>query len=111
MGYNNCEEAAPMVRHIVSWNFKPELSEEERRAAAETLVARMTALRDLVPCVERLEVFSAPHRSEQLATCAWYTEIDKEENLVVYRDHPEHQKVVKLIHQWCCDRRCTDMPM
>ena len=46
-----------MVRHIVSWNFKPELSEEERRAAAETLVARMTALRDLVPCVERLEVF------------------------------------------------------
>ena len=25
-----------MVRHIVSWNFKPELSEEERRAAAET---------------------------------------------------------------------------
>ena len=49
-----------MVRHIVSWNFKPELSEEERRAAAETLVARMTALRDLVPCVERLEVFQPP---------------------------------------------------
>ena len=26
-----------MVRHIVSWNFKPELSEEERRAAQTEL--------------------------------------------------------------------------
>ena len=26
-----------MVRHIVSWNFKPELSEEERQAAREAL--------------------------------------------------------------------------
>ena len=92
MGYNNCEEAAPMVRHIVSWNFKPELSEEERRAAAETLVARMTALRDLVPCVERLEVFQPPIGLSNCDLCM-YTEIDKEENLVVYRDHPEHQKV------------------
>lgn len=99
-----------MVRHIVSWNFKPELSEEERRAAAETLVARMTALRDLVPCLERLEVFQPPIGLSNCDLCM-YTEIDKEENLVVYRDHPEHQKVVKLIHQWCCDRRCTDMPM
>lgn len=87
-----------MVRHIVSWNFKPELSEEERRAAAETLVARMTALRDLVPCVERLEVFQPPIGLSNCDLCM-YTEIDKEENLVVYRDHPEHQKVVKLIHQ------------
>lgn len=60
MGYNNCEEAAPMVRHIVSWNFKPELSEEERRAAAETLVARMTALRDLVPAWRGWRCFSPP---------------------------------------------------
>ena len=77
-----------MVRHIVSWNFKPELSEEERRAAAETLVARMTALRDLVPCVERLEVFQPPIGLSNCDLCM-YTEIDKEENLVVYRDHPE----------------------
>ena len=83
---------------------------KERRAAAETLVARMTALRDLVPCVERLEVFQPPIGLSNCDLCM-YTEIDKEENLVVYRDHPEHQKVVKLIHQWCCDRRCTDMPM
>ena len=65
-----------MVRHIVSWNFKPELSEEERRAAAETLVARMTALRDLVPCVERLEVFQPPIGLSNCDLCM-YTEIDK----------------------------------
>ena len=74
-----------MVRHIVSWNFKPELSEEERRAAAETLVARMTALRDLVPCVERLEVFQPPIGLSNCDLCM-YTEIDKEENPLITND-------------------------
>lgn len=99
-----------MVRHIVSWNFKPELDEAVRQQAAETLVSRMRALRDLIPCIKTLEVFQPPIG---LSNCdlVLYTEIDREENLVVYRDHPEHQKVVKIVHEFCCDRRCTDLPV
>ena len=41
----------------------------------------MTALRDLVPCVERLEVFQPPIGLSNCDLCM-YTEIDKEENLV-----------------------------
>ena len=110
MGYNNCEEAAPMVRHIVSWNFKPELSEEERRAAAETLVAVDDLYRPYRPKRRTRATIAKEKGLEGLADVL-RLQMTKKENLVVYRDHPEHQKVVKLIHQWCCDRRCTDMPM
>ena len=36
------KEESPMVRHIVSWNFKPELTPEERREAGALLAARST---------------------------------------------------------------------
>lgn len=38
-----------MVRHIVSWNFKPELTEEQRQAVREEIVPRINALKELVP--------------------------------------------------------------
>lgn len=97
-----------MVRHIVSWNFKPEVSEETRREVSQTLLERMNALPQLIPCLEKLEFYVAPGG---LSNCdlAMYTEIDREENLTVYRDHPEHQAVVRIIHEYCCGRRCTDL--
>ena len=39
-----------MVRHIVSWNFKPELTEAQRQAVREEIVPRINALKELVPC-------------------------------------------------------------
>ena len=49
-----------MVRHIVSWNFKPELTEAQRQAVREEIVPRINALKELVPCA--LEV---------KASCLW----------------------------------------
>lgn len=97
-----------MVRHIVSWNFKPEVPEETRRQVSQTLLERMNALPGLIPCLEKMEFYIAP---KGLSNCdlAMYTEIDCPENLPVYRDHPEHQAVVKIIRQYCCERRCTDL--
>lgn len=97
-----------MVRHIVSWNFKPEVPEEKRPEVAQLLKSRMDALPALIPCLEKSEFFIGP---KGLSNCdlALYAEIDAQENLVVYRDHPEHQAVVKIIREFCCERRCTDL--
>ena len=35
-----------MVRHIVSWNFKPELTEQQRKELAVQVVERLNAFRD-----------------------------------------------------------------
>ena len=49
-----------MVRHIVSWNFKPELTPEERREAGALLVARVNALKELIPFALEVKAFCPP---------------------------------------------------
>ncbi len=97
-----------MVRHIVSWNYNPDLSPEKRQEVGQLLLERFNALPALIPCLQKLEFF--PQAGGQ-SNCdlILYTEIDTQENLVTYRDHPEHQKVVQIIKEHCCDRRCTDL--
>ncbi len=97
-----------MVRHIVSWNFKPEVPAEKRREVAQLLTERFHALPSLIPCLEKIEFYAPP---AGLSNCdlAMYSEVDRPEHLPDYRDHPEHQAVVKIIHEYCCDRRCTDL--
>ena len=49
-----------MVRHIVSWNFKPELTEEQRQAVREEIVPRINALKELVPCALEVKASCPP---------------------------------------------------
>ena len=45
------KECCAMVRHIVSWNFKPELSEEQRREIGAKAVAAIDGLKGQIPCL------------------------------------------------------------
>ena len=38
-----------MVRHIVSWNFKPELTEQQRKELAVQVVEQLNALQGQIP--------------------------------------------------------------
>ena len=98
-----------MVRHIVSWNFKPELSEEERQAARETLVPRLNALQELVPCALVVKAACPPLDSSN-CDLVLYSEVAQASDLPLYQNHPEHQAVIPLIHTYLCDRRGCDIP-
>ena len=97
-----------MVRHIVSWNFKPELTQEERQTARDILVPRVNALKELVPCVLEVKAFCPPLDS---SSCDFvlYSEVAQASDLPLYQNHPEHQAVLPLIRQYLCDRRCCDI--
>lgn len=97
-----------MVRHIVSWNFKPELSEEKRQTAREILTARINALQELVPCALVVRA-SCPPLDSSNCDLVLYSEVAQPSDLPLYRDHPEHLAVRSLIRQYCCDRRCCDI--
>ena len=99
-----------MIRHIVSWNFKPEVDEATRKEIGALLVERLEALQELVPCLVKIRAYAPPMG---LSNCdvALYSEVEREEDLQAYWAHPEHQKVIPIIHEYCCDRRCTDMPV
>ena len=97
-----------MVRHIVSWNFKPELTPEECQAAREVLVSRLTALKELVPVALEVQV-SCPPLDSSSCDLVLYSEVAQASDLPLYQNHPEHQAVLPLIRQYLCDRRCCDI--
>ena len=49
-----------MVKHIVSWKFKPELSEEKRAQVAEEFAGRLQAVKEAAWGVLDVKVISPP---------------------------------------------------
>ena len=95
-----------MVRHIVSWNFKPELTPEERREAGALLVARVNALKELIPFALEVKAFCPPLDS---SSCDFvlYSEVPQASDLPLYQNHPEHQAVHTLIQTYLSDLRTS----
>lgn len=40
---------------------------------------------------------------------ALYCEMEKESDIPVYRDHPEHQAIATIVRANCEGRRCVDL--
>ena len=97
-----------MVRHIVSWNFKPELTEAQRQAVREEIVPRINALKELVPCALEVKA-SCPPLDSSNCDLVLYSEVSCPEDLPAYQNHPAHQAVLPLIKENFCDRRCCDI--
>ena len=85
-----------MVRHIVSWNFKPELTQDERKTAQEVLVSRINALQELVPCALAVRAACPPLDSSN-CDLVLYSEVAQASDLPLYQNHPEHQAILPLI--------------
>ena len=97
-----------MVRHIVSWNFNPQLDEQARQAVREQLVPRINALKDRIPCVLDVKAFCPPLDSSN-CDLVLYSEVAQLSDLPLYQNHPEHQAILPLIKENFCDRRCCDI--
>lgn len=97
-----------MIRHIVSWNLKAELSEGEKATARTLLIAQMSGLKNTVPCLLALDIV-APVMDTSTCQVALYTEFATAEDLSAYQTHPEHLKVVDTVRTYCCDRHCIDI--
>ncbi len=97
-----------MVRHIVSWNFKPELTESQRQAVREELIPKLHALKDKIPCLTEIKAFCPPLSSSN-CDLVLYSEVEEAAHLPEYQNHPEHQAVLPLIKDNFTDRRCVDI--
>lgn len=59
-----------MVRHIVSWNFKPELTPQQRQTIGQEVVEKLTALKGKVPVLKDISVFCPPWTA---AAVTWFS--------------------------------------
>jgi hypothetical protein len=96
-----------MVRHIVSWNFKENLSDNERCEHGKQI---KTEIESLKACIEgiiylkvHINLLSSSNKDVVLDSV-----FKSEDDLIKYQAHPEHVRVSEYVGTVVKDRACVD---
>ncbi len=96
-----------MVKHIVMWNLKEELSEEEKVLGAKRFKKDVEALKDIVSGAIEIKVTIDGIKSST-ADLLLESSFESVEALKAYEVHPEHLKIVAFAKTILCNRLCMD---
>jgi heme-degrading monooxygenase HmoA len=96
-----------VVKHIVLWNFAPEVKVEEKEVVGERIRGLLEPIRELVPGAIRIQVVYQGLDSGNREV-ALISEFESVEALEVYKKHPAHVEAGKYIRSVTCDRACMD---
>ncbi|MDE7445974.1 MAG: Dabb family protein [Lachnospiraceae bacterium] len=96
-----------MVHHIVLWNLKEDLSEQEKKEAALEIKRRLEAVADTVEGVVSLEVVIEAMESSN-KEIALISRFETEEALKAYQVSPAHVEAGGYIRTVTSGRSCFD---
>lgn len=96
-----------MVHHIVLWNLKEDLSEQEKKEAALEIKRRLEAVADSVEGVVSLEVVIGVMESSN-KDIALISRFETEEALKAYQVSPAHVEAGGYIRTVTSGRSCFD---
>lgn len=96
-----------MVNHIVLWNFKEGLSEQERKEAAERIKRELETVKEQVSGVVSLDVVTAPLASSN-KEIGLISVFESETALQNYQIHPAHVAAGGFIKSVTENRTCLD---
>lgn len=100
-----------MVKHLVSWKFKPEIPAEQRLKVAEEFVSRLEAVKAVSEGVLAVRVIAPPLSTSSVDIVLDSTFVSAEA-LAAYQVHPGHVEAVEtcvkpyLTDRTCCDYEC-----
>jgi hypothetical protein len=93
-----------MVKHIVMWKFKSDISDEQKLE----MKRKLESLMGVVPSLVHIEAGLDLSNKEASMDMALYTEFQTMEDLAAYANHPEHLKVVEFVKPLVCERAVVD---
>ncbi len=96
-----------MVRHIILWNLKEELSSAEKAEAAAKMKRELEGLVGLVETLDTMRVVTEGLKSSNREIMLDSTFAD-EAALQAYQVHPEHQRVAQYVRSVTVNRSCFD---
>lgn len=97
-----------MVYHIVMWNFKDEVKDEDKDQLKSEMAANLKGLVGKVPGLLTAEFVEHPIPSSTHAM-ALITTFSKAEDIKAYATHPEHVKVADTyVRPYTKERACLD---
>jgi len=97
-----------MFKHVVMWRLKPEADGRSRWENAVELKERLERLPPRIPELRDLEVGLNVSSSDAAADILLITAFASERDYQVYREHPEHERVVHFIRTIVADRQVVD---
>ena len=96
-----------MVKHVIIWDFKDELTAEQKKEAAARMKEGLEGLKGVVEGLVSIKV-----NTELLGTSngdiMLDSEFEDEKALACYADHPAHVKVKEYVHTVVKARKCVD---
>ena len=96
-----------MIKHIIIWQLKPELTGKERSARAARIKAGLEALKGVIDGLTDIKVSIDPLPSSN-GDLLLDSVFESKEALKAYQVHPEHLKVAELVKSSVCSRSCFD---
>lgn len=96
-----------MIRHIVAWNFKDELSPEEKAEHAAKIKKELESLAGVIPGLVGIKVFTSVEQSSD-REIVLDTIITSGSAFKLYAEHPAHKKAGEYIRSVVKDRVALD---
>ena len=97
-----------MVTHVVAWNFKPEIKEEEKASLKADMKKKLESLVGKVPGLLAVTFVSEPLPGSNREMCL-ITKHEKAEDIAVYGKHPAHVSVADTyVRPYTADRTCVN---
>jgi type III secretory pathway lipoprotein EscJ len=98
-----------MVKHIILWTLRPELSEEEKQTVKEGIKQGLEGLVGKVPGLIEVKVNISGRLDSSNADVMLDSTLESAEALKVYSQHPEHVAVANnKVRPYTVSRTCLD---
>lgn len=96
-----------MIRHIVMWKYKSELSMEDREALFEKLLCAADNMNGKVKGLLKVELIKNVNSEEKYDLCL-YCEFESLSDIQAYQEDPVHLAFKDIIAGNVFDRACID---
>ena len=97
-----------MVKHIILWKLNDELSQNEKENVKKNAKIELERLVGKVPGLIAMNIQTEGLPSSN-ADMMLYSELEGEEYLEIYKNHPEHVRVAdKFVRPYTVLRLCLD---
>lgn len=98
-----------MIKHIILWTLKPELTDEEKAAVKANMKKGLEALVGQVPGLIDVKVYIDGRLASSTADVMLDSTLESEEALKAYASHPAHVAVAdELVCPYTAQRSCLD---
>lgn len=97
-----------MVKHIVFWRLKKDLTPADRQAALHRIKAAFEALPGKIPGLQKIEIGFDYGQGADASDIVLYSEFDSRASLAGYDAHPEHLALVPIVREVRTEKRVVD---